>query len=314
MTSQSTDLFLLTPEVTLHTRPVVHSLAADIPVVGQTVKVTMISKTLGNKPRSFMLYLPPTYNTAEGKYKHYPTLYLLHGSPGSITDWLRAGDAAVSADTLIDTKQIAELIMVMPDGNGNSKTTSEWGNSADHTQMIENYVANELVRYVDQHYRTIPNPANRAIGGLSMGGFGAMNIAIHHPNVFGSVMALGGYYQTMFSTIWGNNPIYRHLNSPVIEIAQAPEAWKLHFFLGDATQDQPFYTYTKQFLSRLKSLHIPYTFVSEPGHHSWSVWSHQLYQFLHWLKWGPAQAPPQKVVVTVKKAHLIFSPSLSTSS
>jgi S-formylglutathione hydrolase FrmB len=295
LVGQSTNLFEFTPEVGLHTRPQVKSLAADIPVVGTTARVTMVSKILGNQPRSFMIYLPPTYNTAEGKGKHYPTLYLLHGSPGTISDWINAGDAAVSADTLIDTRKIPELIMIMPDGNSLPWTTetSEWGNSANHRQMIEIYVCDELVSYVDHHYRTIPNAAYRAIGGLSMGGFGAMNIAIHHPDIFGSVISLGGYFQTMYSTIWGNNQAYRQYNSPLIEIALAPRARQLHIFLGDATQDQPYYLYVKQFMARLKSLHMPYTFVSEPGHHAWKVWADQLYQALQWLHWSSAHTPPR---------------------
>ena len=295
LATQSTDLFALTPEVGLHSRPQVNSLASDVPVVGQTAKVTMISKILGNKPRSFMIYLPPTYNTPEGQHKHYPTLYLLHGSPGTINDWINAGDAAISADTLIDTRKILELIMVMPDGNSlpGVTATSEWGNSANHHQMMENYVCNELVNYVDHHYRTIPNAAYRAIGGLSMGGFGAMNIAVHHPDIFGSVISLGGYFQTMYSSIWGSNAAYRQYNSPLIQIALAPKAKNLHIFLGDAIQDQPYYNYMKQFETRLRSLHIPYTFVTEPGHHAWKVWSHQLYQGLQWLHWGPTHTPPQ---------------------
>lgn len=294
LVSQSADLFAFTPEVGLHTRPQVNSLAANIPVVGTITKVTMISTLLGKTPRSFMIYLPPTYNTPSGQTKHYPTLYLLHGSPGGIGDWIHAGDAAVSVDTLIDTRKIAELIMVMPDGNSLPWTTqtSEWGNSANHRQMIENYTCNELVNYVDHHYRTIPNPAYRAIGGLSMGGFGAMNIAIHHPDIFASVISLGGYFQTMYSTVWGTNQAYRQYNSPLIEIALAPHARHLHLFLGDATQDQPYYTYNQQFLARLKSLHLPYTFISEPGHHSWKVWAHQLYQGLQWLRWGSPHTPP----------------------
>ena len=88
------------------------------------------------------------------------------------------------------------------------------GNSFDHRQWIETYVAVDLVAYVDHRYRTLADVAHRAIGGLSMGGFGAMNIAVHHPDVFGTVISLGGYYRAEGS-IWGKNAAYRRANSPI---------------------------------------------------------------------------------------------------
>lgn len=282
----SSDLFFFSPDVGLHSAPVITQKAqgkTGAVVATPDVKMgTVVTDHVGGK--AFMVYLPPSYNTPQASSKRYPVLYLLHGSPGGIRDWLVAGRAGESANTLIATGETSELIMVMPDGNGRPGMTSEWANSFDHHQLIENYVYYTLVHYVDQHYRTLADAAHRAIGGLSMGGFGAMNIALHHPTVFGSVIALGGYYVAE-GAIWGKNAAYEKANSPLETIAQDKAAWKLHFYLGAATDDQPYYTDTLQFASALKKLKIPYTLDVQPGHHSWSVWQAQLYNALSWLPW-----------------------------
>ena len=255
---------------------------SPVSIHGTLVSGTLVSSALHGQRKNFLIYLPPSYY--KGTTKHYPVLYLLHGSPGTAIDWKIGGNANGSADILIDTKEIPELIMVFPDGNGRPKVTSEWADSFDHRQLIETYVVRDLVHYVDQHYRTIPDSAHRAIGGLSMGGFGAMNIAEHHPNVFGSVISLGGYYKAE-GGIWGKNVAYMQANSPLLTFPKNKAAWKLHIYLGAATKDQPYYNDTKAFMSMLRKLHIPYQFDLQPGRHRWSVWEEQMYKALQWVKW-----------------------------
>ena len=175
--------------------------------------------------------------------------------------------------------------MVFPDGNGQLKGSSEWGNSYDQRQMMETFIANDLVGYIDKHYRAIADAAHRAIGGLSEGAFGAMNIAVHHPDLFGSVISLGGYYQAE-GPIWGQDETYRQANSPSNTILHNQPAWQLQMFLGAATQDEPYYTDTQQFVKIVANLHIHYQLDIEKGYHSWSVWQTQIYKALVWLSWG----------------------------
>ena len=249
---------------------------------GTLIADSMISPALHGQRRSFLVYLPPSYQATPGR--RYPTLYLLHGSPGSEYDWIKGGKAVQSADTLIEHGESPELIMVFPDGNGRNGETSEWGNSFDQKQLMENFVAFDLVHYIDQKYRTIPQASERALGGFSMGGFGAMNIAVHHPDIFGSVIALAGYY-TADGSIWGQNTAYIRANSPALVLPEDPAAWKLRIFLGAATRDQPYYADTQQFILELKTLHLTYTFDLENGYHTWSVWETQFYHALTWLQW-----------------------------
>jgi enterochelin esterase-like enzyme len=272
------DLLFYSPDVGLHNSPAVAT-------HGTLIADSMLSPAFHGQRRSFLVYLPPSYGDAATQDRRYPTLYLLHGSPGSEYDWIKGGKAVQSADTLIGHAEIPELIMVFPDGNGRNGETSEWGNSFDQKQLMENFVALDLVSFIDQKYRTIPAPGYRAIGGFSMGGFGAMNIAVHHPGIFGSVISLAGYF-TAEGSIWGQNTAYMQANSPAYVLPANPQAWKLRFFLGAATKDQPYYTDTLQFILELKALHIAYTFDLENGYHTWSIWEAQLYHALIWLQWG----------------------------
>ncbi len=280
LAANSGDLFLFSPDTGIHSMQLLKNQAN----AGQIVADNLVSPALNNQRRAFLIYLPASYAKPENKAKHYPVVYLLHGSPGRPVDWLTGGKADESADTLIATKKISDLLIVVPDGNGRPGATSEWGNSYDQRQLMENYVASDLVKYVDKHYRTIPDATHRAIGGLSMGGFGAMNIAVHHPEVFGNVISLGGYYRAEGS-IWGKNKTYQQLNSPQESIRYSQQAWQLQMFLGAATSDKPFYQYTVDFMKTLDELHIHYQFDLENGFHSWRVWQKQFYNALQWLKW-----------------------------
>jgi enterochelin esterase-like enzyme len=274
------DLLFFSPDVGIHNSPAVAKR-------GSLIAENMLSPALHEQRRSFLVYLPPSYRDAATPERRYPTLYLLHGSPGSEYDWIRGGKAVQSADTLIGYGEVSEVIMIFPDGNGRSGETSEWGNSFDRKQLMENFVALDLVHFIDQKYRTIAAPTYRAIGGFSMGGFGAMNIAVHHPDIFGSVISLAGYY-TAEGSIWGQNRAYMQANSPAYVLPANPHAWKLRIFLGAATKDQPYYADTQQFILELKVLHLNYTFDLENGYHTWSIWEAQLYHALIWLQWREA--------------------------
>jgi len=284
LASSSVDLFEFGPDIGLHNLPSLSN-SGGASSHGTIVQDSLISSALGGQRRPFLVYLPPSYFTPQGRAKRYPTLYLLHGSPGSEHDWLAGGKADQSADSLIDLKKIPELIMIFPDGNGRPGETSEWGNSFDGHQFMETFVAVDLVRYVDQHYRTLADPAHRGIGGLSMGGFGAMNIALHHPDIFGYVISLGGYYIAEGS-VWGNNAAYIQANSPADVLPHDKQAWKLHMYIGAATKDDPYYADAMRFVHELTQYHIPYTLDIQDGYHAWNVWQSQLYRALLWLHWG----------------------------
>ena len=158
-------------------------------VVDETVHSSaLVGNLLGDSPdRSVTVYLPPGY---QGKSSRYPVIYLLHGFLANNKSWTESDWAHVpkTMDALIAAGKIRSMIVVMPDGSNklggsfytNSVTTGNW----------EDFITRDLVKYIDTKYRTVPHATSRGIAGHSMGGYGAIKIAIKHPEIFGAVYAL----------------------------------------------------------------------------------------------------------------------------
>jgi S-formylglutathione hydrolase FrmB len=140
------------------------------------------SESLG-RTMPYRIYLPPGYNQAgaeeQAPSRRYPVLYLLHGLGGSARQWTDLG-LAEELDRLAAGGGWSPWIVVMPAGRA-----GYWVNHADGGPRWGDYVARDLVAHVDATYRTIPRREARAIGGLSMGGHGALQLALNYPDVFG---------------------------------------------------------------------------------------------------------------------------------
>ncbi|HND89840.1 MAG TPA: alpha/beta hydrolase family protein [Saprospiraceae bacterium] len=113
----------------------------------------------------------------------YPTLYLLHGYSGHFASWLK------DAPQLRQHADEYQMLIVCPDGGYDS-----WylDSPVDTSVRYDTHISSEVVRYVDFYYHTRREPAGRAIGGLSMGGHGAMLLAARHPDVFGAAGSMAG--------------------------------------------------------------------------------------------------------------------------
>jgi S-formylglutathione hydrolase FrmB len=146
---------------------------------------TLFSKAL-NRQWAYTIYLPPDYETSE---RAYPVFYLLHGMGGEHTNWARYGDAQLTADSLIAAYALPPVILLMADGKNSSYVDSDplTGYGAMETAIVQ-----DLIPHIDSTYRTIPARRARMIGGLSMGGYGAIHTAFKHPELFGAVASLSG--------------------------------------------------------------------------------------------------------------------------
>ena len=162
------------------------------------VKVGFRSPALGRQA-DYLAYLPPGYHAGG----HYPVYYLLHGSPGRPSVYLAIVSIGIRMDNLISERRMRPMILVFPDGRigGRPFSDSEWANT--RAGNYENYVL-DVVRDVDNRFATNPSRAGRVIAGFSAGGYGAINIALHHLAVFGGVQSWSGYYRQSRSGVFAH--------------------------------------------------------------------------------------------------------------
>ena len=161
-------------------------LALEGTVIDDRVHVVSLE---GNSPgddpeRDVTVYLPPGYY---GSAARYPVIYLLHAYSERhlmYRPFLPTYDAALQSD------ELAPAILVMPDGHNSQGGC--WFTNSPSTGNWEDFIAVDLVEYVDRTYRTISEPHSRGIAGQSMGGFGAIRVAMNRPDVFGAAYSLDG--------------------------------------------------------------------------------------------------------------------------
>ncbi len=172
------------------------SIVAQTPLRGSVERIKVHGKGLegnleGDSPdRDVSIYLPPSYKS--DSKRRYPVVYFLHGFTDSDGQWYGVTKHWINLPTIVDKVfsdgQAQEMIIVTPNAYtryrgsmySNSVTTGNW----------EDFVAVELVQYIDQHYRTIPKASSRGLAGHSMGGYGTIRIGQKHPEIFSSLYLL----------------------------------------------------------------------------------------------------------------------------
>ena len=139
------------------------------------------------------VYTPPGFDPSAAT--RYPVVYLFHGSPGQPSDWFAAADSANVMDTLLGAGLVRPMILVAVDvnGTGPSSRDTECLDSTTGGAQVETYVTDVVVPWVDQSFPTVPDREHRAIGGMSSGGFCALNLGLRHLDTFGAIMALEPY-------------------------------------------------------------------------------------------------------------------------
>ena len=134
----------------------------------------MPSRLLG-RDVPFTVYLPDGYKSASTQY---PVVYLLHGAGGDENEWARKGGVVETLDGQIKRRQMRPAVVVMPTFGPASWYTDGAAEKAESAMM------EELIPYVEANYKAGTQRAQRSIAGLSMGGYGALNIALHFPERF----------------------------------------------------------------------------------------------------------------------------------
>jgi len=165
-------------------------------LAGSKERFSMHSRALegnliGDSPdREVSIYFPPSYNTDQNK--RYPVLYMLHGYTDRDDKWFGFQEHWINLPAIVDSaiqaKQSQEMIVVMPNAYNTFKgsmysssvTIGDW----------ETFVTQELVQYIDQHYRTLASRESRGLAGHSMGGYGTIRLGMKYPSVYSSIYLL----------------------------------------------------------------------------------------------------------------------------
>ena len=209
------------------------------------------------------------------KGEQCPTIYLLHGHSGDHKNWLVVRP---------DLPEIADrdgIIFVCPDGGYDSWY---WDSPIIKEQRYETFVSKELISYIDQNLATFPDRNKRAITGLSMGGHGAMWLAIRHQDVFGAVGSMsGGLDIRPFPGSWG---MKKYLG----ERDENLDIWNNHTVINqlsrlkdgdlaiiiDCGVDDFFFGVNKAVHERLLLQKVGHDFTTRPGGHNRTYWNNSI--------------------------------------
>ena len=203
------------------------------------------------------VYLPPCYH--DFTEHNYPVVYLLHGLYFDEDQWLRLG-VAEQMDRLITAGEIAAFIIILP---------RETRFDPLQTSPFADALTEELIPWVDQHYRTLPEKHYRAIGGLSRGAAWSIRIGLLHYPLFDSV---GAHSLPGFQVNTGRF-------AAIIE--QVPNHELPSFFIDIGNRD-PERTAAQSFADQLNDYNIPHTWYLFNGDHSETYWSAHLEYYLRW--------------------------------
>ena len=296
---------------------------------GSVADITFWSQMLGTNKHA-RVYLPPSYGAGS---RRYPVAYYLHGVTGDETNWSVQGRLGIVMDSLV-AAGMPEMIVVMPDGDDSWYTTwNALGNFADCTRnppqreraatycvpwpKYDDYIARDVVAHVDSSYRTIADRAHRGIAGLSMGGYGAVSLALGYPDVFSAAASHSGVLAPLLGIahdsvpaptrdavdidevharwpqwLWpslslafgGRDMFGWWARDPVRMAMRATDGGRpLPPLLVDVGTGDPFLAENREFVAGARALGERIDYHEWPGGHDWNYWRSHLPESLAWM-------------------------------
>ena len=301
-------------------------LYAVSPQRGQVRVESFYSPALG-VAKHYVVYLPPSY--ARGN-RRYPVAYYLHGYGGNESDWLSVAEIDRVADSVFATGA-PEMILVMPDGDDGWYT--DWAEPLAYETCLADtalalrgttyctsrqgyatYIAHDLVAHVDSTYRTRADRRHRGIAGLSMGGYGAIALALSNPAVFGAAASHSGVLSPLYlgphpyappaqfhrsmDSVWAARrkgwPTFRpafgadtaswYARDPshIARRLRAAGDPMPALFVDGGTEDA-LVDESRAFHAELLALGVPHQYAEWPGGHDWRYWRAHVGESLAWL-------------------------------
>ena len=249
----------------------------DVPH-GTVSKVWYDSPSLG-MDRRLTIYTPAGYETSG---KRYPVFYLLHGMGGDENAWSELGRATQILDNLIAQGKAEPMIVVMTNGNAALEAApgeSSLGWEKQPTFQLPKTMEGsfemhfpEVVKFVDNHYRTKANKKNRAIAGLSMGGFHSLHISKQYPDMFNYV---GLFSAAIMLSKNATSPVYEDMEGKLAtQFAKKPALYWIAIGKTDFL-----YKANVEYRKLLDEKGYPYEYFENEDGHIWRNWRIYLSEF-----------------------------------
>ncbi|WP_323121147.1 alpha/beta hydrolase [Burkholderia alba] len=254
------------------------ALLAAIPLSALAAPGSIVTRTFRSaalhRDWSYTVYLPPGYNPEGARY---PVLYLLHGNAGNANDWITQGHLQITADALIERREIPPVVIVMPQGG------TDW--YVDRKEKMQTAFFDELLPDVEAHYAVSNQRAGRAIGGVSMGGYGALRFALLEPGLFCGAMLLSpavyaneppptsaARYVGVFGERQFDPKVWHELNYPALWRGYFAQGWRLPMFIAAGDDDLTIQAEAGSLYTHLRRAQNPAALRIIDGAHTWDVW------------------------------------------
>ncbi|MFA9392116.1 MAG: alpha/beta hydrolase [Prolixibacteraceae bacterium] len=252
---------------------------------GKIIESLSFESKILKRSVNYSVYLPFDYDYSN---KKYPVLYLLHGRTGNETDWPRSGRIQFLFENALINGEVPEMVIIMP-----AAENTYYINDYKGEVRYEDMFFQELIPTLEQKYRIIGNKDNRVISGLSMGGYGALVYATHHPEMFKTCVALSAavrtektiqeiesdnwnkWFSPMYPGTTGQSRVSNHWrkNSPINIIHTAAiDQIKTVKFMIDCGDDDELDEANFALHREMRNLGIEHEFTIRDGHHDWMYW------------------------------------------
>ena len=275
------------------------------PQLGERIEIHRFLSPSLDGEAEYSVLIPPSYK--EQNSRDYPVVYFLHGMNNDHTSWTqsRYGDIPARLQVLWETGALPEFLFVHPRGDN-----SFYSNSHDRASRYEDYICEDLIAEIETHFRVHPERQGRALGGTSMGGYGALKIAMKHPQLFASVASgspivflgddplasipagsgRGSRFRERFAKVFGD-PVQREhwRRNSLEELSRTADLTGLRIYFAYGTADRYNRLFPMQqgiealsrILSERKVSHLFRTFPGEP--HGWKLIADHLQEIFAFL-------------------------------
>ena len=228
--------------------------------------------------RPLMVYTPAGYD--EGK-QDYPVVYIQHGGGEDHRGWMEQGRTAQIMDNLIAKGKAVPMIVVSSNSNVRSRNGGMGGGySWQGMQTFRSELIDNVIPFVETHYRVKKDRKSRAMCGLSMGGGQSFYIGLRDPEVFANV---GVFSTGMFGGIQGASNFDLEKEVPGILTDTKTFNRQFDVFFISCGEQDPRIEHTRNIVKKMRDGGVEVKFNSYPGDHEWQVWRKSLHEFAQYL-------------------------------